>query len=72
MEYAVRLNNGAVFKRLGYLLERFAPEEANLVNECRSRMSKGNTKIDPALAADKLVTKWRLWVPNNWATGEAR
>lgn len=71
-EYGDRLKNGAVFKRLGFLLERFASEEVNLINECRTRMTKGNTKIDPILAADKLVTKWRLWVPNNWATGEPR
>lgn len=72
VEYAHQLKNGAVFKRLGFLLARYAAEEASLINECRSRMTKGNTKIDPALAADKLVTKWRLWVPNNWATGEPR
>lgn len=51
-------------------MEHFTGEEADLIDECRSRMTKGNTKIDPALAADKLVTKWRLWVPKGWAAGE--
>jgi len=61
-----------VFKRLGYLAERFAPEETYLIQECQSRMTEGNAKIDAALSADKLVTKWRLWVPDNWVTGEPK
>jgi predicted transcriptional regulator of viral defense system len=72
IEYAKQLDNGAVFKRLGYLAERFAPEEMYLIQECQSRMTEGNAKIDAALSTDKLVTKWRLWVPDNWITGEPR
>jgi predicted transcriptional regulator of viral defense system len=69
LEYAERLDNGAVFKRLGFLLERFAPEETELIDQCRARLTKGNSKVDPALTADRLITRWRLWVPENWARG---
>lgn len=72
MDYSDRLKNGAVFKRLGYLVDRYAAGEDTLINECRSRLTKGNSKIDPTLSADRLVTKWRLWIPNNWAVGEPR
>ncbi|MGD0659894.1 MAG: type IV toxin-antitoxin system AbiEi family antitoxin domain-containing protein [Syntrophorhabdales bacterium] len=65
-EYAARLGNGAVFKRLGFLLERFAPEEREAVAASVSRLTKGRAKLDPSLSADKLVTRWRLWVPDNW------
>jgi predicted transcriptional regulator of viral defense system len=69
LEYAEQLDNGAVYKRLGFLLERFAPDQKELIDQCQSRLTKGLSKIDPALSADRLITRWRLWVPHNWATG---
>ncbi len=67
IEYAERLGNGAVFKRMGFLLERLNPEEEETLNTCRIKMTKGNAQLDPGLSSDKLVTRWRLWVPENWA-----
>jgi predicted transcriptional regulator of viral defense system len=65
-DYAARLRNGAVFKRLGFLLERLAPDEQGAISACLSSLTKGRAKLDPSLAGDKLVTRWRLWVPDNW------
>jgi predicted transcriptional regulator of viral defense system len=66
-EYVNRLGNGAVYKRLGFLLERLAPEERNVIDQCRSKLTSGNSYLDPKLKADKLITRWRLWVPQNWS-----
>jgi len=66
IEYADRLGNGAVLKRLGFILERFGVEEEQTIDACKSRLSKGNSKLDPTLPVDKLITRWRLWVPQNW------
>ena len=66
LSYAERLDSGAVFKRLGFLLERFAPDQVAAIERCRARLTKGNAKLDPSLPADQLVTKWRLWVTANW------
>jgi predicted transcriptional regulator of viral defense system len=66
-QYADRLGNGAVYKRLGFLLEQYAPGEKSTISVCASNMTKGNSKLDPKLASDRLVTKWRLWIPENWA-----
>jgi predicted transcriptional regulator of viral defense system len=66
IEYAKRLNNGAVFKRLGFLMERFAPDLKTAIDECKSRQTKGNVKFDPALKSKRLITRWRLWVPESW------
>jgi len=66
LSYAERLDSGAVFKRLGFLLERFAPDQVAAIERCRGRLTKGNAKLDPSLPADQLVTKWRLWVTANW------
>ena len=66
VEYAGRLGNGAVFKRLGFLLERNAPDEHGTIVECSQRITKGNTRIDPKLKAERLVSRWHLWIPENW------
>jgi len=66
ISYADQSGNGAVFKRLGFLLERYAPDEGLTMEECKNRLSSGNAKLDPALPADRLITRWRLWVPEGW------
>jgi predicted transcriptional regulator of viral defense system len=67
LSYVEKRGNGAVFKRLGYLMERFDGLDAKLAAQFRRRLTKGNSKLDPSLPADKLVTRWRLWVPSGWA-----
>jgi predicted transcriptional regulator of viral defense system len=66
IEYAKRLNNGAAFKRLGFLLERYIPEEKQIIEACKMYLTKGIVKLDPNLEADTLITKWRLWVLKGW------
>lgn len=67
IDYAKRLDNGAVFKRLGFLLERYSPDEVAAINECKANLKKGNIYLDPAIKSDRLITRWRLWVPDGWA-----
>ncbi len=66
-DYATRLGNGAVFKRLGFLLERLAPEAGDAISYCRDHLTTGNARLDPQLPADRLITRWRLWIPPTWA-----
>ena len=65
IKYGDRLNNGALFKRLGFLAERCGATKS-LIAECKKRLTSGNAKLDPALDCNKLVTPWRLWVPQQW------
>ena len=67
--YASRLGNGAVFKRLGFLAERH-PDGATLVEPCRERLTKGHAKMDPALDSPRLITRWRLRVPETWVRAD--
>jgi len=67
VSYAATLDVGAVFKRLGYLLAMFAPEEREAIAQCAKSLTKGNAKLDSALPARKLVTAWRLWLPEGWS-----
>jgi len=64
--YASTLGVGAVFKRLGYLLEQFAPEEQAAIADCAAALTQGYARLDPALPPAKLVTAWRLWLPAGW------
>ena len=61
--YAARIGSGAVYKRLGFLLQRDHPDQIALIESCRGHLSAGYAKLDPALPADRLVTAWRVWVP---------
>ena len=61
--YAAKIGSGAVYKRLGFLLQRDHPDQAALIESCRARLTAGYAKLDPALPADRLVTAWRVWVP---------
>lgn len=66
VDYAKRLDNGAVFKRLGFLLERYAPNELETIKICENNLTQGKVKLDPQLVSNKLITQWRLWAPENW------
>jgi predicted transcriptional regulator of viral defense system len=65
IRYADQLGNGAVFKRLGFLADTQINDK-KLADACRSRLTKGYARLDPAMAASNLVTSWRLWVPPRW------
>ncbi len=69
IDYALRLGNGAVFKRLGFLAERLT-EGTNLARLCEQHLSGGHAKLDPAQDGPHVATKWRLRVPQLWARGE--
>ena len=67
IEYALRLGNGAVFKRLGFLAER-ATNAADLARNCRQHISGGHAMLDPAQDGQHIVSKWRLRVPERWVS----
>jgi predicted transcriptional regulator of viral defense system len=67
--YGDQLANGAVFKRLGFLAEK-DNNGAVLTELCRARLTAGNAKLDPALDCKRLISRWRLLVPQSWAQGE--
>jgi predicted transcriptional regulator of viral defense system len=70
VEYAKRVGNGAVFKRLGFLAE--ASGAPALAEACRRHLTQGNAKLDPALSSPRLVRRWRLWLPVNWKASVRR
>jgi predicted transcriptional regulator of viral defense system len=71
IEYADRLGNGAVFKRLGFLAER-QKDSTHLTELCQARLSTGLAKLDPALAAQRINSRWQLRLPETWAKESAK
>jgi predicted transcriptional regulator of viral defense system len=65
VDYADRLGNGAVFKRLGFLVSR-EPGYESLAEACAKKLTTGNAMLDPGLTCPRLVKQWRLWVPDRW------
>jgi predicted transcriptional regulator of viral defense system len=47
VDYAQRLGNRAVFKRLGYLLEMLGRDEPGLLSACKAQLSSGVALLDP-------------------------
>lgn len=72
IQYADKLDNKAVFKRLGYIAANHFDDLPEVVKACRARLSAGNAKLDPKLPADRLVTAWRLWIPAGFRKESAR
>lgn len=66
IELGDELGNGAVFKRLGFLLE-LQGADAALIEACRERMTTGLAQLDPALPCPRVITRWRLRVPATWS-----
>lgn len=63
LEYALRLGNRAVFKRLGYLLEFSKLDAPLLVAECFRERSEGISLLDPTVRSNGgIVKRWRLRV----------
>lgn len=65
IRYAEQYGSGAVFKRLGFLADRVL-HDTELASACRERMTQGNAKLDPTMECPRLVTEWRVWVPERW------
>lgn len=65
IDYAEKFGNGAIFKRLGFLAEERLGDQ-KLAVACRSRLTQGYTRLDPAQSCTRLVTAWRLWIPPRW------
>lgn len=61
IEYAKRLNVGAVYRRLGYLLELFGLATQNELQQLRNTLTATYARLDPSLPSEGAhLAKWRL------------
>lgn len=72
LEYAYKLDNRTVFKRLGYLLEAVKTNDVPLIEACRKAISSGISLLDPsAPRKGRFVRRWNLRVNVTLNAGEA-
>lgn len=65
LEYARRFENGATFKKIGFLAQELG-FDARFVDECANNLTTGYAHLDKRAKDVRLVTKWRLWVPKGF------
>lgn len=63
LDYSAKMKNGAIYKRLGYLLEKSKKSNDNVIAQLRTRLTSGNARLDPSVPSKRLITRWRLFVP---------
>ena len=66
LEYAAKMKNRTILKRLGFLVEKFSPKCDKIIKNCRENLSKGYSFLDPKVKDNFLIKKWRLWVPKSF------
>ncbi|MBX3073800.1 hypothetical protein KF913_07735 [Candidatus Obscuribacterales bacterium] len=66
VQYAERFSNGAIFKRLGFLAETILHDD-ELADACRARLTQGYAHLESGRSCERLVTAWRLWIPESWS-----
>ncbi len=63
VDYALRLDVGAVTRRLGYLLDAYQVDAPSGIERLRRRLTATYALLDPLLPAEgKFVARWRLRV----------
>lgn len=64
LDYIGRFENGAIYKRLGFILETVLKSTCiKLIEACFDNQSSGYSYLDTATDENRLVSKWNLWVP---------
>ena len=62
-QYADKMKNKTIFKRLGFILSKTKPQEVNWITYCLGHLSEGNSQLDPSSKGKRLIKKWKLWIP---------
>jgi len=61
LQYAARLERGAIFKRLGFSAESWGAVTQEWLSQCKEHVSAGISKLDPSGSdKGKILTRWRL------------
>ena len=69
-----QFDSGVACKRLGFLAEKYCPEEKALIELCHQKITKGYSKLDPGLECTIHLSRWNLLIPESWQLvgGEAQ
>ena len=65
MDYANQAKNRTLYKRLGFLLELYEPNESEYIETCLHKISKGPSQLSPNTSCDVYIKKWHLKIPRS-------
>ena len=66
IDYAGRMNNKTILKRLGFLVDVKLDEVPTELSEIDKLISSGYSNFDPMVEGKYIVEKWKLKVPASW------
>jgi len=63
LDYISKLDNRAIYKRLGYLIEILKIDSPKIITTCKKNISSGYSNLDPSLPkTGKILRRWNLRV----------
>ena len=63
LDYIARIDNRAIYKRLGYIVEAMNLNQSRIIEICRSNISKGYSKLDPTSSGKgRILRRWNLLI----------
>lgn len=66
LKYAEKMENKAIYKRLGFVISILFPNETFLIDECLRNLSTGIAQLDPSLKGTRIKKKWKLRIPEGF------
>ena len=66
LEYAGRMNNKTILKRLGFMIDVHLNETPSELSGMANQISSGYSNFDPSINCQFIVEKWKLKIPVSW------
>jgi len=66
LEYAERMNNKTIFKRLGFMIDVRLYDTPSILTDLTKHISTGYSNFDPTINCEFIVEKWKLKIPTSW------
>jgi predicted transcriptional regulator of viral defense system len=66
INYAERMNNKTILKRLGFMIDVKLNEMPEEFSDIKEKISSGYSNFDPIVNGKLIVEKWKLKVPVSW------
>ena len=66
INYAGKMKNKTIFKRLGFLLETGEFLDPETINRLREKISSGYSDFDTTMKNIHFIRKWNLKIPSSW------
>lgn len=66
IQYAKKMKNKTIFKRLGFLLETRSLVDSDIIEFLRRNISSGYSEFDPSMKNKHILRRWNLKISRSW------